>query len=123
MGSELDLHVLEKLEKLGGEELVSKMVSLFTSHAESALRDAFAGLSGKDLDRVRKAAHALKSSAGNVGALKVQSLSDEIEQMAEQGNGNIQPLLTDLENAYFRAKALLAGELRERKQQIEDSDR
>ncbi len=113
MESDIDVQALEKLRKLGGEDLVSKMVTLFTSHAEAAIRDAIAGLSNGNFESVQHAAHSLKSSAGNLGAWRVQHLSDRIEQMAEQGSGEIQPLLTELESAYLKAKGRLTQELRE----------
>ncbi len=125
MGTEVDIDVqsLERLRKLGGNELISKMVTLFTSHAESAIRDAAGGIASGDLEIVRRAAHSLKSSAGNLGALRVQAVADEIEQLAEQKAGNVRPLLTDLEKAYLRAKARLNEEIQEGKDPFEDSDR
>ena len=104
MRPDLDERTIEKLQKLGGRKLLSQMVELFTSHAESAIRDASSGLAQGNLDTVRRAAHSLKSSAGNLGATRVQILADEIEQLAEQEAGNIQPFLSDLQNAYLRAK-------------------
>jgi HPt (histidine-containing phosphotransfer) domain-containing protein len=123
MGSDLDLQVLARLQKLGGIDLIQKMIALFFTHAESAIRDAANGLASGNPDAVCRAAHSLKSSAGNVGAVQVQAIADEIEHMAEHGTGEIQPLLTDLENAYLQAKNRLAEEMREGKQEIEDSDR
>src|SRR5512135_2779222 len=96
MGAEadVDLQALERLRKLGGKELVSKMVMLFTSHAESAIRDAAGGIASGDLDTVRRAAHSLKSSAGNLGALQVQAAADEIEQLTQERAADAQSLLT-----------------------------
>jgi HPt (histidine-containing phosphotransfer) domain-containing protein len=107
MRPDLDEQTIERLQKLGGKTLLSQLVELFTSHAESAIRDASSGLAQGNLDVVRRAAHSLKSSAGNLGATQVQILADEIELMAEQDAVDIQPLLADLEKAYLRAKDLL----------------
>ncbi len=115
MESEIDAVALERLRRLGGEELIWDMVTLFTSHAESAIRQARDAVAAGDFDGVRRAAHALKSSAGNVGAQQLQDLAGRMEQMAEKGTGDIQPLMTDLESAYFRARDRLNQEIQEEK--------
>ena len=122
MEADIDMRVLERLRKLGGEELLSKMVSLFTSHAEPGIREAATALSSGDFDGVQRAAHSLKSSAGNLGAQKVQDIADQIEQLAAQRSGEIPQLLIDLERAYLSAKGRLLRELDEGSS-FEDSDR
>ncbi len=108
----IDMRALERLRKIGGEAFLSKIVTLFVSHAEPAIKEAAACLRVGDLDSVQRAAHSLKSSAGNLGAQQLQSLAGRIEQLAEnQKAGEIQLLLADLEAAYLRAKARLAREL------------
>lgn len=113
MESDIDIRVLEQLRKLGGQGLISKMADLFMSHAEPAMREAAEAYSAGDLDSVRRAAHSLKSSAGNLGARRVQELADQIEQLAEQRSADIQALLTDLQDAYLKAKVRLAQEINE----------
>ncbi|MEJ2540505.1 MAG: Hpt domain-containing protein [Gemmatimonadota bacterium] len=39
-----------------------------------------------DLDELRRGAHSLKSSAANVGALRVSALAAELEQAADAGD-------------------------------------
>ena len=108
----IDMQALERLRKIGGEELLSKIVALFVSHAEPAIKEAVASLQRGDLDRVQWAAHSLKSSAGNLGAQQLQNLAGRIEQLAETKKaGEIQPLLADLETAYLKAKARLVREV------------
>jgi HPt (histidine-containing phosphotransfer) domain-containing protein len=111
--ADIDMRALERLRKLGGNELLAKMVSLFTSQAEPGVREAATALSSGDFDGVQRAAHSLKSSAGNLGAQKVQDIADQIEQLAEQRSGEISALLTDLERAYLRAKDRLLREVKE----------
>ena len=107
----IDMQALERLRKIGGEALLSKIVALFVSHAEPAIKESTAGLQIGDLDSVQRAAHSLKSSAGNLGAQQLQNLAGRIEQLAEdQKAAEIQPLLAELEAVYLRAKARLAEE-------------
>ena len=122
MESDIEMQTLVRLRKLGGDELIAKMVTLFTSQAESAIQEAESGLSTGNFDSVQRAAHSLKSSAGNLGAQRVQDLAGRIEQLAEERSEKIQPLLADLKAAYLKAKGRLAEEIREGNQ-VEDSDR
>ncbi len=109
----IDLSALERLRTLGGDILVSKMVDLFISHAEGAIADASAGLASGDLDAVRRAAHSLKSSAGNLGARHVQKLAETIEQSVENRSiADLTQLITSLKHAYSEAKAQLGIEIR-----------
>jgi len=108
----IDPQALERLRRIGGDALLSNIVALFMSHVEPALREAVSGLELGDFDSVQRVAHALKSSAGNLGAQQMQHLADRIEQLAEIREARqIQPLLTDLRAAYLRAKARLAEEV------------
>ncbi len=115
MESEIDTMALDRLRRLGGEELISNMVTLFISHAESAIRQAGNAVAEGDFEGIRRSAHALKSSAGNVGAQQLQDLADQMEQMAEKKAGGIQPLMTELEDAYLRAKDRLNREVQKGK--------
>jgi HPt (histidine-containing phosphotransfer) domain-containing protein len=111
--SGIDMQALERLRILGGNELVSKMVQLFITHAESSMREAEICLAAGNLKRVQHAAHSLKSSAGNLGAQHVQDLAGQIELLSENKTGELQPLLAELEQAYLRAKGRLTEEIRE----------
>lgn len=124
-GQDIDVQALQKLRTLGGDGLVSKMAELFISHAESALREAAAGVESGDLESVHRAAHSLKSSAGNLGAQRVQDLADRIDQLSERRSGEIpeeiRRLLAELEAAYASARIRLTEELKGI--HFEDSDR
>ena len=115
MGEEFDAidgGALERLRKLGGDALLSKMVDLFISHAEPALEEVSAGVKSGDLEVVQRAAHSLKSSAGNLGAQRVQRLAERIEQSAEDRNAvELNELMTSLKHAYSEAKAQLCAEI------------
>jgi two-component system, sensor histidine kinase and response regulator len=115
MDSDIDDRTLQKLRTLGGEELVSKMALLFISQAESAVRDAITGFSAGNFESVQHAAHSLKSSAGNLGAWRVQNLADRVEQLAEQRSMELQPLLADLQTAFMKARDRLSQEIHEGK--------
>jgi HPt (histidine-containing phosphotransfer) domain-containing protein len=111
-GAIIEADVLEKLRQLGGDELLSEMVALFISHAESVIAEAVKGYEAGSFAMVGQAAHSLNSSAGNLGAYQLQALAGRMEHLAESHNSDeIKHLLAKLQDAYSAAKARLAEEI------------
>ncbi len=87
------------------------MIDLFSSHVQSVLSQAMTSFQSGDIDGVERAAHSIKSSAGNVGATEVRRLSEKAEEAAHDGDlAALRTLLPDLEKAFQEAKAELAEE-------------
>jgi len=106
--SGLDTAAIDKLRQLGGEKFVGDMIGLFFQYAPERLAAARAAKQAGDLQAVEKAAHALKSSAGQIGARRVQDLATQIEKLAmEQQADAIGLLLPQLEEAITQVKPLL----------------
>ncbi|MDX1661957.1 MAG: Hpt domain-containing protein [Gemmatimonadota bacterium] len=80
-----DPRAIERLRRLGGEELVRRMAGLFVSLGEERVAAARAGVTYGDLDTIERAAHSLKSSAGNVGAVALQAHAERVERAAAEG--------------------------------------
>ena len=73
---------LERISRLGGEELVGRMIAAFMENATKRVGDARQALGSGDRDGLGRAAHSLKSSAANVGAERLRALAREIEEGA-----------------------------------------
>jgi len=70
-----------------------------------------AALQAGNLPGVALAAHPIKSSAGNVGAVQVQVLATQIEQSAKNAQAEVAPAQIDeLERAFAEVVALLQAE-------------
>lgn len=96
---------LARLDDIGGADFVREMIDLFLEHSPPRIVAARAALTSGDLATVAQSAHPLKSSAGNLGADSVQSLAEQIEQLASAGTREPLPeLLTQLEGAFARVK-------------------
>jgi HPt (histidine-containing phosphotransfer) domain-containing protein len=107
----IDPDALERLRRLGGQELLSRMIELFDSHVGPVLEQAAANLEADDFEGVRRAAHSIRSSAGNVGASQMRSLAERIEVSAPAGNRiELQHLVSELRSAYDRARVVLDNE-------------
>jgi HPt (histidine-containing phosphotransfer) domain-containing protein len=78
----LDPAALARLRKLGGDKFVGEMIDLFLSYGGKQVAEARAAWQAGNLAGVAAAAHALKSSAGNVGAEQVRKLAAQTEQSA-----------------------------------------
>jgi HPt (histidine-containing phosphotransfer) domain-containing protein len=104
----VDSTQIEKLKEWGGVGLQRKMIDLFLTHATDRLDQIRDGLSSSDPDKAETGAHTLKSSAGNVGASRVQGLAQEAETLAEEGNlDGLQGLLPSLETEFKEACSAL----------------
>ncbi|MEY4386340.1 MAG: Hpt domain [Verrucomicrobiota bacterium] len=104
----LDPAAMERLRKLGGEAFVSKMVQLFVDYAGEKVAAARQAQAAGNLSGVADAVHPIKSSAGNIGACRVQELAQRIEQLAKQGQGESAGLLVgELEAAFACVKTEL----------------
>jgi HPt (histidine-containing phosphotransfer) domain-containing protein len=84
----LDLKVIESLKELGGEEdptLFVDLVDLFVCDASKNIEALAAALASGDSQALQRAAHAMKSSSANVGALRMSKLCFEMEKLGRSG--------------------------------------
>ncbi|MEN9353374.1 MAG: hypothetical protein RL318_699 [Fibrobacterota bacterium] len=81
----IDPAALEKLSKYGPPGFIAKLVTMFEQNTEKQMvniRKAVADSSGEDL---AFASHALKSSAGQVGAAEMHRLLSGLESLGKEG--------------------------------------
>jgi HPt (histidine-containing phosphotransfer) domain-containing protein len=109
MGSPLDPEAIARLRRLGGDSLAASLAALFLDLAPRRLAAARAALDADDADAVRRAAHSLKSSAGNVGAFVLLEAAGQLETAAEEGAGKT--MLSSLLDAVSAAYAIASTEL------------
>lgn len=76
---------LERLRRFGGDKLLGDMISLFLESVPQRLGAARAGFARGECDAVEHELHALKSSAAQLGALRLHRLSQEGESLAKAG--------------------------------------
>ena len=109
-----DLPVLEpsavsRLEEWGGIALPYRMISIFLEHSPSKMEQIRDGIHAGEPERAGRGAHSLKSSAGNLGALRLQALAERVERMGESGDlEGLRAILPSMEEAL----AAVSDELR-----------
>ena len=103
---------LAMLRRVGGDRLIRDLIDLLLENVPGKLRAARAALADGNADGVGRVAHALASSAGNLGAVEVQQTAYALERAAADGEGDLAGLLGCLEAAWERARDLLAEKKR-----------
>ncbi|MDH3509871.1 MAG: response regulator [Gammaproteobacteria bacterium] len=106
---------IEALEMIGlldpaqGKNLATRVIGVYENSSIELIDRLSDALSDGDVDRVRTAAHALKSSSGNVGAARLVTMCRDIELAArdKELNGLIERLA-----AIKKEHAQVLGELR-----------
>ena len=112
--SAVDAAALERLRRIGGADLVRRMIELFLSHAPERVRALRDGADAGDVDAVERAAHMMKSSAGNVGADRLMKAAEAIESAAASGS-IARDVVDQLVHEYGEAERVL-------RQALEESD-
>lgn len=77
--SRFDPAAIALLHRVGGENFVGKMTALFAAGAPGRLDAMSAAIDASDHSAGAAAAHSLKSSAGQIGAARLQQLSTHLE--------------------------------------------
>ena len=69
---------------------------------------AYEGAKNERIEDIERAAHSLKSSAGNLGALRMQGLSENLEMIAgRKENADYQALISEIEKSFHAFKLYL----------------
>lgn len=109
---DLDTAAIERLRRLGGGKFTTEMIRLFLGFAGEKLAEARRAQRSGDLAGVEKAVHPIKSSAGNVGAVRIQHLAMQAEQRAKEKQADaVSSLMDELETAFHAATPLLEAEM------------
>lgn len=78
------LEMIGALDPVHGKELTAKVIRTYEENSTELIRSLSDALNHGDEDRVRTAAHALKSSSGNVGAARLMAMCRAIEKAAQE---------------------------------------
>lgn len=107
----IDMRVIADLRELGGDDdpgLLAELIELFLSDAPARIRELETGLASGEIKLVERAAHTLKSSSANIGALNLSALCKRIEELARnQQKDAIKSLVADTTKSFSEAEAVL----------------
>jgi signal transduction histidine kinase/CheY-like chemotaxis protein/HPt (histidine-containing phosphotransfer) domain-containing protein len=113
----IDQGVLDKirmLERGGAVGLLARVVELYLRGTPSLIEQMKQAIGIDDQEALRVAAHTLKSSSANVGAMKLHGLCKELESQARQRRV-VEPVgqIAAIEREFIAARTLLRRELPE----------
>lgn len=99
----LDPSALDRLRRIGGDRLVRAMVDAFVENGAARIRAARASAADANAQEVSDAAHALKSSAGNLGATTLQLTAQRVERESMESGAALAALVDELAAAFEQA--------------------
>jgi len=100
-----DAGALERLERFGGGTLLRKMIALFLTAAPERIETTRDASARGDRAAAELALHSLKSSAAQLGAMRLQRLSERGEQLARAGSLEGLPgVVQELEDELIRVE-------------------
>jgi len=111
----LDRDVLETLRELSGDDepsLFAELVQIFLDDTPVRLEAIEAAFASADADGIGRAAHALKSSAANLGALALSEMFRDLEQAGREHDiERAGSLIHSVRDEYGRVKEALNAEI------------
>jgi HPt (histidine-containing phosphotransfer) domain-containing protein len=111
----LDEEVLNDLRQIVVSDqpnLLAELIASFEIEAPVLINRLHAGLDQGEVRMVREAAHSLKGSTGNLGALHLYTLLDRMEKLGKDGQlTSAAELMPQVEHEYVRVTQALRAEV------------
>jgi two-component system sensor histidine kinase/response regulator len=108
----VDLSVLaayREIQQPGKPDFVTELIDLFLKETSAQLVMLHESISGNDADELLRVAHLLKGSSGNIGAGRIASLAQALEEKGIEGQA-AETLLEQLEREFGRVRTALVAE-------------
>lgn len=100
----------DRLAEWGGATLQRKLIGIFLRDTPERVAQIRDGLASADAKTAEVGAHSLKSSAGNLGAQKLQELAQVAENTGGQGDiDRLREIFPELEAEYASVCRALEG--------------
>lgn len=114
-GQVLDTQALLRIrgmQQQGGPDILATVIQLYLDSSRELMEKIRAGVAARDAKAVGDAAHTLKSSSANLGAVRLPVLARQLESMRRESDlGMMRPLADELALEYARVVEALRGEM------------
>ena len=108
----IDQQSIENLRALNpgdNDEFLREIIVIYLDDTPLRLTELDQSLAAGDNPKFTRAAHSIKGSSANLGALAVRAVAEKLEhQSAKQGLGGVAPLLAEVKAEFARAHAELS---------------
>lgn len=102
----VDPEAIENLRALSpddGDVFLKEILAIFIEDTPIRISDLHKSLDKNDLETFIRAAHSIKGSSSNVGAMQLRAISESLEHHARKnGLVNAQPHIAQIEAAYLQ---------------------
>lgn len=100
---------LRELNPGDNDEFLREIVGIFSEDTPRRISELDDSLAAGDIPKFTRAAHSIKGSSGNVGAMALREIAGALEQQSKkEGLGQVAGPLADLKAAFARARDELA---------------
>ena len=107
----IDPQAIENLRALtpgDHDEFLREIVGIFLEDTPKRIAELDQSLAGDDPLRFTRAAHSVKGSSSNLGAMALRAVAERLEQQSKQsGLTGLEPMLAELKDEFARADAAL----------------
>lgn len=104
----IDKEAWERMKSMTGPAFLVELVDVFLKDSPELIEEMRSGLAAGDAERVRRAAHSLKSNSASFGADRLAAVSREIEMTAKSGSlEGTGSKLSEVEEEYARLTPVL----------------
>lgn len=103
----LDPTFVEKIRSIGGDRLLTKMISLLLENAPKNMAKAETAVAESNGTNLYQSVHAVKSSACNFGAAPLVTLASKIEKCAESNVHEAIAVFEDFRETYLQLEVEL----------------
>lgn len=107
----IDNEAINNLRALGSEDddsFLKEIVALFLDDTPKRFEELRASHAAADVVKFARAAHSVKGSASNLGAMRVRAVAEKLEYAAkENGLAGLETMTAELEAVFAEAKAEL----------------
>lgn len=76
----------ERMKSTTGPDLMLELIDVFLEDSPELIEQMRGGLAEGDIEKVRRAAHSLKSNSASFGADRLAGAARELEMMAKSGS-------------------------------------
>ena len=107
----IDQEAIENLRSLGDEEgddsFLREVIEIFVTDTPLRLAELRSSLANHDQATFTRAAHSIKGSSSNVGALRLGALAKVLENDSRESLAGLEPRIAELDASFDEAKTAL----------------
>lgn len=107
----IDPEAIENLRALNpgdNDEFLREIIGIFLEDTPNRLNELTQGLASGDVGVFTRAAHSIKGSSSNVGAMRLRAAAEKLEHTSrKEGLGTVAPAIEELNQEFIAAQTAL----------------